>query len=192
MNQISNTTQTSRLRYFNVLTLSVMVFRQCFSLLVALSFSFNLVHGQQMNNEGLFEILEENVEQLDGHSGAWSFVYEELMMLILTDEAHNRMRIISPIDEVGNLTQTQIIDALTANFHTALDVKYAIADDLMWSVFMHPLTELNKEQVEDAIRQVARAASTFGSSYSSTDLIFPGGGDGDEKNRSGVSPKKRM
>lgn len=150
------------------------------------------LHGQKMDNKGLLKILEGNVEQLEGHNGAWSFVYDDLMMLMLTDESHNRMRIISPIDEVSNLTQSQIVDALTANFHTALDVKYAIADELMWSVFIHPLKELSSEQVEDAIRQVARAASTFGSTYSSTDLVFPGASDGDAKKRSGVSGKKRM
>jgi len=38
----------------------------------------------------------------------------------------------------------------------------------------HPLKELNEaQQVIDAIQQVYAAALTFGSSYSSTDLVFP-------------------
>jgi hypothetical protein len=83
------------------------------------------------------------------------------------------MRIISPITESSNLSEDEKTLLLLANFHTALDVKYAISDDVLWSVFIHPLNELTYAQVEDAVSQVYYANITFGSSYSSTDLVFP-------------------
>ena len=63
---------------------------------------------------------------------------------------------------------------MVANFHSVLDVKYALSDEIIWSVFTHPLKELSEHQVEDAIKQVYAAALTFGGSYSSTDMVFPG------------------
>jgi len=84
------------------------------------------------------------------------------------------MRIISPITEIFKLDDDELKNALVANFHTALDVKYAISDDLLWAVFIHPLKELSEEQVKDAMLQVYSASVNFGTTYSSTNLIFPG------------------
>ena len=83
------------------------------------------------------------------------------------------MRIISPIAPQKELSKELILNSLVANFHTALDVKYAISDNVLWSVFTHPLKELSTHQVKDAISQVYFANATFGSLYSSTSLSFP-------------------
>ncbi len=83
------------------------------------------------------------------------------------------MRIISPIIAQDKLAYTELIRVLSANFHTALDVKYALSDEILWSVFIHPLRELSKNQVISAVEQVYAAAATYGSSYSSTNLVFP-------------------
>jgi len=53
-------------------------------------------------------------------------------------------------------------------------VKYALSDEVIWSVFIHPLKELSDHQVLDAIDQVYNASVTFGATYSSTNLVFPG------------------
>ena len=107
-------------------------------------------------------------------SSTWQFLYKDRLIICITDENANRMRIISPIIEREKLEEEQILNSLVANFHTALDVKYAISDEILWSVFTHPLKELTDHQVEDAISQVYYANLTFGVSYSSTTLTFPG------------------
>ncbi|MGV6832276.1 MAG: hypothetical protein ACWA5P_12030 [bacterium] len=134
------------------------------------SFSFS----QEMNNEILESLITESSDSLIGQQGRWQFYVDETTFICLTDETHNRMRIISPIMEAANLSNDLKNAALIANFHTALDVKYAIAEDVLWSVFIHPLRELSEDQVKDAIKQVYAANLTFGTSFSSTDLIFPG------------------
>ena len=101
-------------------------------------------------------------------------MYNQRPLYCIYDENANRMRIISPIIETINLEEEQLLNALVANFHSALDVKYALSDEIMWSVFIHPLKELNDHQVLDAIDQVHAASTTFGSTYSSTNLVFPG------------------
>ncbi|MGK0386625.1 MAG: hypothetical protein ACI849_001243 [Patiriisocius sp.] len=130
-------------------------------------------NAQDSNNETLDTIISRVADTVTGRPGNWRFVINERLMICLTDENNNRMRIISPITEVENVPEQELINALTANFHTALDVKYAISDDVLWSVFIHPLQELSESQMEDAILQVFNAAETYGTLYSSTHLSFP-------------------
>ncbi|UZO80056.1 hypothetical protein NBT05_14010 [Aquimarina sp. ERC-38] len=131
--------------------------------------------GQNMTNSKMEEIITSKADSINGQSGNWQFIYEQVPMFCITNEAHNRMRIISPIASVKDLSDNLLRDSLIANFHTALDVKYAISQDVLWSVFIHPLQELSTAQVEDAISQVRLAALTFGSTFTSTELLFGGG-----------------
>ena len=79
----------------------------------------------------------------------------------------------TPIIEQKKLAYTDMLKLMEANFHTALDVKYAITDGILWSVFIHPLKELSNDQALRAIEQVYTAARTYGTSYNSTGLTFP-------------------
>ncbi len=129
----------------------------------------------QMTNDRLEEILTQEVDSITGYSGRWQMKLKDLPMIVLTDATNDRMRIIAPIIETSRLDEELLLDCLTANFHSALDVKYAISDGILWSVFIHPLSPLNKEQVQSAVEQVFLAAATFGTSFSSTPLLFGGG-----------------
>lgn len=131
------------------------------------------VFCQNSNNETLRKVIERMADSVIGDRGNLQFVIKDRLLVCITDENHNRMRIITPVTEVSNLTGDELLNALVANFHTALDVKYAISDEILWSVFIHPLNELSEAQIEDAISQVYFAAETFGSSYSSSTLVFP-------------------
>lgn len=132
--------------------------------------------AQNMNNEELQKILTKQADSIQDNSrlGYWQFFKEDVVMICVTDTKANRMRIISPVTKIDELNKELLLNSLTANFHTALDVKYAISDNILWSVFIHPLKELSKHQVEDAISQVYYANLTFGYTYSSTNLVFPG------------------
>lgn len=135
------------------------------------------VLAQDMNNEHLERIIRKLGHSVEGQSGYWQMQYRDRFLMTITDEGHNRMRIITPIIEVKKLKKKTLLAAMNANFHTVLDVKYAISDGTIWSIFVHPLKELSREQVEDAYAQVYMAAATFGGSFSSTDLEFPGGAE---------------
>jgi len=127
-----------------------------------------------MTNEKLDTIFKSVTDSIKGQAGNWQFKINETMFVCVTDTSHNRMRIISPIIESFKLSEELKTDALVANFHSVLDVKYAISNDILWAVFIHPLKELTDEQVKDAIKQVYFANVTFGTTYTSTSLIFPG------------------
>jgi len=131
-------------------------------------------NAQEMTSEKLQLIIEQASDTLEQSGNTIRFAYKEKFLLCVFDENANRMRIISPIVERENIEDEELLNALVANFHSALDVKYALSDEIIWSVFVHPLRELSEHQVIDAIDQVYTAAATFGTSYSSTNLVFPG------------------
>ena len=135
-----------------------------------------------MNNTLLKIILDESCGKVEGNDGYWQAEYLDRVLVIITDESYNRMRIISPIIEVKDLKKNQLEEAMSANFDKVLDAKYAIANDVVWSVFAHPLQELTKAQVKDALNQVYLAAATFGTEYKSTNISF-NGGDAENKNK---------
>ena len=132
------------------------------------------IFSQDMNNEKLNTIYTSVSDSIHGNNGRWQFQIKEVILLSITDTQNNRMRIISPISEADRLSDELIKNALVANFHTALDVKYAISDGLLWAVFIHPLKELSDDQVKDAVSQVYYANINFGTTYASTSLVFPG------------------
>ncbi len=133
------------------------------------------ITNAQMTNQRLEMILTGEVDTIEGVSGRWQMTLQELPMIVLTDSINDRMRIIAPIIETSKLDEELLLDCLTANFHSALDVKYAISDNLLWSVYIHPLSPLSDREVISAVQQVFAAAATFGTSFSSTPLLFGGG-----------------
>lgn len=129
-----------------------------------------------MDNKLLDKILRKEAKEVKGKLGQWELNYHNALILVITDEKNNRMRIISPIIKEEKLTSIHYSNMLKAQFHKVLDVKYAIFNKYLWSMFAHPLKELTPAQVKDALKQVYFANQTFGNRYQSTDLVF-GSGD---------------
>lgn len=144
-----------------------------FVLMIALIMVPSDLSAQEvMNNRKMQQILRKKADKMEGEAGSWMIYYREHILLILTDEANNRMRIFSPIVEEEKLSAEQMRKMLHANFHTALDAKYAFYEGFAVSVFTHPLAELAEAQLVDALQQVVTLADTFGTTYSSSDLHF--------------------
>ena len=132
----------------------------------------NVLSAQEMTNIILLEIITKTSDSVQGTEGSWQFQHKESQLFCITDAENNRMRIMSPITETAVLDKDLLLDAMTANFHSALDVRYAIANGVIWSVFIHPLRELSSQEIESAISQVHLASKTFGTTFSSTKLIY--------------------
>ena len=143
-----------------------------------------------MNTKHLGDIITEVADKVEGESGRWQFQINETIFIALTDENNNRIRIISPITDVISLDKEMLQNALVANYHSALDVKYAISEDVLWSTFIHPLKELSEAQLKDAISQVYYANVNFGTTYASTSLIFPGSKKSEEPKEKKLQTKK--
>lgn len=104
------------------------------------------------------------------------FRVEDRQLILIGDEAAGRMRIMTPIAPANGLDPAILQRMLQANFDAVLDSRYAIANDLVWSVFIHPLPPMDDAQFASAVGQVYIAADTFGTTYTSGALIY---GDGD-------------
>ena len=148
------------------------MYKFAFAFLIVFLLSTN-IKAQKMDNDKLNRIFYTISDTLQGGNGHWRFGIEDVPFICLTDTLHNRMRIITPVVELKDVNEAQMKKCMEANFHTALDVKYAISDGILWVAFIHPLKELTKNQVIDAIQQVYSATKTYGSTYTSGTLSFP-------------------
>lgn len=130
------------------------------------------------------KILKAKATEVKGKKGNWAFEYKNVGVFVITDERANRMRIYAPIIEEAKINEADLKKILEANWHSALDAKYALAGGYVVSIYNHPLEELNAAQLNNAIDQVANLALTYGTSYNSTGLIFPGGESKNAKEKS--------
>lgn len=122
--------------------------------------------------EELERVLRDAADEMEGEEGRWQLRLGEVALACMADVRFDRMRIIAPIAELEEVNE-EIRDAcLEANFHTALDARYATSDGVLYAAFIHPLTSLDAELVESALHQVASLVETFGTTFSSGSLVF--------------------
>ncbi|MEM6611070.1 MAG: hypothetical protein AAF652_02235 [Cyanobacteria bacterium P01_C01_bin.72] len=141
---------------------------------------------EPMNIDRLDSILREQIRNISAQPGRWQFSLNDLSILVLADPNANRMRIFTPVASATELTREQMQKMMLANFHTALDARYAIADGFIVSTFIHPLSTLQERDLLSAINQVSSLATTFGSSYTSGEMLFVPNGDGGNRNRNNL------
>lgn len=126
------------------------------------------------------ERIAEVIEALDAdaqrQANNWQFSIDDKQILVVTDAANNRMRILTPIAMAGALPEEALMRLLQANFDTALDARYAIAQELVWGTFIHPLESLTTREFASGVLQTKSLADTFGTTFSSGVLSY-GGGD---------------
>lgn len=147
--------------------------KKLFFLIIIFS-AFQNSKAQKMSLDKLNTMLLTVSDSIVSNKNQWQFKIKDVFFISIADSTHNRMRIMSPISKSDLINKDLKEAALIANFHTALDVKYAISDDVLWCVFIHPLKELTEHQVLDAISQVYYGSINFGTTFSSTSLVFPG------------------
>ena len=127
-----------------------------------------------MNNTGLDRLIRKIGANVSGEPGYWQFDAHDCDMLCITDEVHDRMRVMTPVATVSELSPEQVVACLEANFDRALDARYCLREGVLWGAFIHPLNALTDELFESAVRQVAGVRKNFGDSYSSGELVFQG------------------
>lgn len=120
----------------------------------------------------LDSLLKALIPTITGQPGRWEAVFEGAPVLILSQDAHNRMRVLAPVARLEALDVPILLRLLEANFSTALDARYALYRGVLWSVFLHPLDSLTEPALRAALQQVVTLAKTTGTTYSSTHLSF--------------------
>lgn len=131
---------------------------------------------QVMTSQKMVEILIAAADESKVLPNMVMMKYRDVELRCVYDEQHDRMRIIAPVAARGDITSDQFEKAMVANFHTAVDARYALSQGILYAAFIHPLSPLTKAQLESALYQTATLAATFGKEYTSGFLTFRGGG----------------
>ncbi len=131
--------------------------------------------GHPMTPERMLAIIADECGcNLSEDSCVVEFSFRDIPLVLIFDEQADRMRIVSAICNVSELTDDQLMRAMEANFHSALDARYAISSGTVWAVFVHPLSDLTPKLIRSGIGQVAECNATFGDQYASGELRFGG------------------
>jgi hypothetical protein len=103
----------------------------------------------------------------------------DVPVFIITDPRADRMRAMVPIRSAAGIGPDEMLRLMQANFDTALDARYAVAQGRLWGVFIHPLAALEREQLISGLVQTVAVAQTYGTLYSGGALQFGGGDSGE-------------
>jgi len=110
---------------------------------------------------------------------SFEMMLEDIPVLIITDPRADRMRAMVPIRSVSGLEADELLRLMQANFDSALDARYAVANGRLWGVFIHPLSPLEKDQLLSGLIRTINLSRTYGTLYSGGATQF-GGGDSDD------------
>ena len=136
--------------------------------------------GEPMTVERLEAIIRIFDPEAERNLNSFSFKMPvqdmELNIQVITDPAAGRMRIVIPIVMETSLGPERVKRIMQANFDSALDARYALAQGVLWATFIHPLSLLSDEEFLSGLSQTLNLVATYGSTYSSGLFVF-GGGD---------------
>jgi len=129
---------------------------------------------RRLTQESLHAIIAEAAQGFRAEGNVAAFRLGETQLLCVSDALADRMRIIAPVKRLEEATPEELLAALEANFHTVLDARYAVSNGVIFAAYLHPLSSLTREQILDAMHQVAAARASFGTGYSSGGPAFGG------------------
>lgn len=134
---------------------------------------------QPMTAIRMSELILRVDENAINDGSTWYFNIIGLDAVLVFDIEADRMRVLIPIENTGDLSKDELLRLMQANFDSALDARYAIAQGQLWGAYIHPLSTLTDEEFLLGIGQTANVVASFGSSYSSGMFVFGGGDSGE-------------
>lgn len=129
-----------------------------------------------MTLERLAEIVVALDEEAVFRGPSIEFTIADIPVILIADPRADRMRAMVPIRAAEGLEPEELMRLMQANFDTALDARYAVAQGRLWGVFIHPLSPLETAQFISGVAQTVNVARTYGQTYSGGAQVF-GGGD---------------
>lgn len=132
-----------------------------------------------MTLERMGEIVQAIDPDAQVFESGFQLTIEDIPVIIVSDPSADRMRAMVPIRSADGLAPDELMRLMQANFDTALDARYAVANGRLWGAFIHPLSPLEREQLISALIQTVNLARTYGTLYSGGAQTF-GGGDSRE------------
>ena len=112
--------------------------------------------------EDLFKARFDRVEQVEDR---WEVSVGRHRLIVMAHEDTDRLRIMVPVAAVDHPDVQTFQRLLEANFITTLDARYAIYSNVLWSVFLAPLSGVSEHLFDTAITEVLQLAGNTGTSY---------------------------
>jgi len=134
------------------------------------------VSADRMTSETMASLIQKFDKDAKVNANSVEFKLNEHDLILVYDKKADRMRIIAPIAQSGIASEEVLVRMLQANYDAVLDTRYAMANNIIWATFIHPLSSLTQEDFLSGIAQTVTAVDTFGSTYTSGAMVF-GGGD---------------
>ena len=130
----------------------------------------------KMTAASLTQLIQSFDDDAQAEGNAVQFSLKERELLFVYDEEADRMRVITPIGPAAAANEALMARMLQANYDAVLDARYAVANDLIWAVYIHKLSTITQDDFLSGVAQAVTAAETFGTSFTSGAMVF-GGGD---------------
>ena len=140
-----------------------------------------------MTTAAIGKLLHAYLTDVEGRSGFWRGSRDDVAVYVMSDDAHDRLRIMAPVGELKEVEAPFLEVLLHANFDRALDAKYAMRGAEVWSVSVHPLATLAPDDFASFLDQVVKLVKNTGTTYASSELVFLAH-PGDEEARGGEPP----
>lgn len=128
--------------------------------------------ARPMTTTAMAKLLDSYLTDLDGQPGFWRGMRGETPVFVFSDDEHDRMRIMAPVGVVEELDSDLLHILLQANYDRALDARYAMRGNELWSVVVHPLATLATDDLPSLFDQVVTLVKNTGSTFASTELVF--------------------
>lgn len=128
--------------------------------------------AEPMTVPQLEELIQSAAELQQRQGNLLYFRYGEVNMILVQDTSADRMRIMAPVGTLDGLGLSELRTLMEANFHTALDARYAVSNGRVYALFLHPLSSLTETETVAAMDQVAGLVLTYGRGFSSTGTGF--------------------
>ena len=156
--------------------------RSLFLALPLLFFSAALT-AQNMTLEKLKIYITEDARVIEDQGNMVEYEMDSIRIYMVVDVASDRMRFVAGVAEASSLTPEDHKLLLEANYDRALDAKYALSNGVLWSVFVHPLSDLTPYLIKNGLYQVRNLVYTYGTSYTSTGMVFGGEEEEEQKDK---------
>lgn len=125
--------------------------------------------------DGIDTFLRNIDETVQRQDTAWLLRVRGHPVYVISDPPADRIRIQVPVTQASRLDPGDWQRVMSANFDTAIDARYAAAQNVLWTVFVHRLSTLTEQDFVSGLRQCLNLMATYGTAYASMNQAFTGG-----------------
>ncbi len=114
--------------------------------------------AEPMTAERLWALLEREKLSPEREHNQVVFYVGNVRVFSLVDPQADRMRFMVPVRKLEDVPPEELLEMLKANYAATVDLRFAVNRDVVWLLFLHPLSSLTEGNALSAINQLAHHA----------------------------------